>query len=154
MKKLRLTTLVLAAGLLWPMAAGGQATDAPGRTRGVMSGVVSDASGTGLAGVSVKIFEEGFILAETQTEADGGYRLEFMYLPDIDWSLIAWFVPLSHDLIPEIVILRESLKSKDKELWSRCLPRIELQARVKQDVTLLNESDKLAQMSQLDCMEN
>ena len=50
------------------------------------------------------------------------------------------------------MILRESLKSKDMDLWSSCLPRIELADRVKYDATLLGEQDKLKKMSELDCM--
>ncbi len=88
---------------------------------------------------------------ETETAVDGSYRLEFEYLPDIDWTLMVWFVPPGGDLIPETVILRESLKSKDMELWSPCLPRIDLKSRMSYDVSLLNEPDKLAQISELDC---
>ena len=154
MKQLRLIILIGLVALLWPLAASGQGTEAPGRVQGVLTGTVTDASGQGIGGVEVKIFEEGFILSETTTAADGSYRLVYQYLPDIDWSIIAWFVPPEGELIPEIVILRESLKSKDMELWSSCLPRIELRDRVEQDMTLLNEAQKLDQMSELDCMES
>lgn len=153
MKQLRLTILVVLAGLIGPLAAFGQGAQAPGRVQGVMTGTVTDASGQGVGDVAVKIFEEGFVLAETTTAADGSYRLDYQYLPDIDWTIIAWFVPPEGNLIPEIVILRESLKSKDMELWSSCLPRIELRDRVEQDVTLLEETEKLNQMAELDCME-
>jgi hypothetical protein len=122
-----------------------------GRTPGVMAGKVTSNSGTGLSGVKVKIFEEGLLLAETETSVDGDYQLDFDYLPDIDWTLMVWFVPPPGQLIPEIVILRESLKSKDMELWSPCLPRIDLKSRLRYDVTLLNENEKLAQISELDC---
>ncbi|MCK4302939.1 MAG: carboxypeptidase regulatory-like domain-containing protein [Candidatus Eisenbacteria sp.] len=119
---------------------------------GVLTGKVSSDSGTGLAGVQIKIFEEGFLVNDTETGSDGSYRLEFSYLPDIDWTILVWFVLPGSDLIPEIMILRESLKSKDMELWSPCLPRIHLNARMRHDVTLLTEAAKLAQISELDCL--
>ncbi len=92
------------------------------------------------------------ILAETTSSADGRYRLEFEYIPDIDWTLLTWFVPESGTL-PQIVILRESLKSKDLELWSPCLPRVELKSRVKYDTTMLSEKTTLEKMSELDCLK-
>lgn len=124
------------------------------RTTGTLSGTLTGASGEALAGVKVKVFEEGFVLAETESGSDGRYRLEFDYLPDIDWTVMVWFVPPDGNLIPEIVILRESLKSKDMELWSSCLPRIELAPRMKFDGKLVSEEEKLDQMSELDCMKN
>ena len=123
------------------------------RTTGTLTGTLTGASGEALAGIKVKVFEEGFVLEETESGADGRYRLEFAYLPDIDWTIMVWFVPPGGNLIPEIVILRESLKSKDMELWSSCLPRIELAPRMKFDGSLVSEDEKLAQMSELDCMK-
>ncbi len=144
---------ILVAALILPAAVFAQTGEAPGRTQGVMTGTAADASGAGVAGTEVKIFEEGSLLAETTTEADGRYRLEFEFLPDIDWTIVVWFVPPEGELIPEIVILRESLKSKDLNLWSTCLPRLDLEARIRYDASLLNEADKLAEMSELDCMQ-
>lgn len=103
--------------------------------------------------MQVKVFEEGFLIAETETGSDGSYLLEIDYLPDMDWTVMAWFVQPGGDLVPEIAILRESLKSKDMELWSPCLPRIELKSRMRCDIVLLTEKAKLEQMSELDCMQ-
>jgi len=123
------------------------------RSTGVLSGTVADGSGNALAGVKVKVFEEGFLLTEGESGADGGYRLEIPYVPDIDWTLMVWYVPPTGELIPEILILRESLRSKELELWSPCLPRLELTARMSFDAVLYDEPGKLKQMSELDCME-
>jgi hypothetical protein len=112
-KRSNLAWAILVATLILPAAVLAQTGQAPGRTQGVMTGTVADASGGGIAGTKVKIFEEGTILAEATTEADGGYRLEFEFLPDIDWTIVVWYVPPEGELIPEIVILRESLKSRE-----------------------------------------
>jgi hypothetical protein len=122
------------------------------RTRGTLSGKVANADGAGVAGVAVKLFEEGFLQGETSTAADGTYSLEVSYLPDIDWTVMVWFVPQDPSLIPEILILRESLKSKELGLWSSCLPRIELRPQMSFDAVLMNEEQKLDQMTKMDCM--
>jgi hypothetical protein len=156
-KRFAATCLPILALALVPVSALAQAGAAGefsvDRVPGTMTGTVVDTGGQGIAGVMVKIFEEGFRVEETETGGDGSYALEFAYLPDIDWTIMVWFVPPGEVLIPEIVILRESLKSKELELWSPCLPRIELGSRVKYDVTLFTEETKLAQMSELDCMK-
>ena len=121
---------------------------------GMLRGTVTDASGAGLAGVDVKVFEEGFLIQETQTTAGGAYEIGFRYLADLNWTMVVWFVPPSTELICEIVILRESLKSKELDLWSPCLPRIELEPIMKYDAQLLTEAGKLAQMSELDCLRD
>lgn len=147
----------LALAMLMVVVFGGDA-NSQGRTGmervpGTMSGTVTDEAGAALGGVVVKIFEEGMHLAETTSGADGRYRLEFDYIPDIDWTLLSWFVPEGNAALPQILILRESLKSKDLELWSPCLPRMELKSRMMFDVTLLSEKTTLEQMSELDCLK-
>lgn len=123
------------------------------RTPGALNGKVAGADGAGLAGVVVKLFEEGFLLAETATAEDGSYHLEVDYLADSDWTLVVWFVPPESALVPEIVILRESLRSQELGLWSGCLPRIDLQPVMRFDARLVNEEQKLEQMSQMDCVK-
>jgi hypothetical protein len=122
------------------------------RTPGTLSGKAANASGAGLPGVAVKLFEEGFLQAETTTAADGAYTLGVNYIPDIDWTVIVWYVAQDPNLIPEIVILRESLRSKELDLWSGCLPRIELRPQMNYDAVLMNEEQKLDQMTKMDCM--
>jgi Carboxypeptidase regulatory-like domain len=147
--------LPLAALLLiaWCGNADGQGRTGMERVPGTMTGTVTDESGSALAGVVVKIFEEGMVLAQTTTEASGRYRLEFEFIPDIDWTLLTWFVSEDDTNLPQILILRESLKSKDLELWSPCLPRMELKARMKYDAVLLTEKTTLLKMSDLDCLK-
>ncbi|MCK4412579.1 MAG: carboxypeptidase regulatory-like domain-containing protein [Candidatus Eisenbacteria sp.] len=123
------------------------------RSMATLSGMVTDGSGAPLSGVAVKVFEEGFMLEEVATGADGSYRLRFPYLPDIDWTIVAWYVPPSDDLVPEILILRESLRSKSLDLWSTCLPRGELKAQMHYDATLVDGDTKRQMISQLECFE-
>ncbi len=155
MRHLRFVIPPILAMALVTGGAGGQGATPEGltRARGVLTGKVTDSSGQGLAGVKVKLFEEGFLLTETTSQAGGSYSLDVDYLPDIDWTVLVWFVPEQPDLIPEILILRESLKSKDLELWSPCLPRMELRPQMSFDVTLMKENEKLSQMSELDCIK-
>lgn len=136
---------------------GAQETHAPTavtRAAGQLRGTVTDASGNGLSGTAVKVFEEGFLIAEGATAAGGAYEIEFEYAPELDWTMVVWYLPERADLIPEIVLLRESLRSNELELWSSCLPRIELKAVMKYDLHLYDETGKLNQMSDLDCLEN
>lgn len=146
--------LLLITGLATAGApdAGAQAAAAPaaGREAAVLRGSVTDAKGQALAGVAVKIFEEGFLLAETTSGPDGSYELSYGYLPEIDWTLVAWFVPAGDALIPEIYVLRESLKSKTRELWSACMPRVEIRSSLRIDAKLLDRDAKLQQMGE--CM--
>jgi len=124
------------------------------RVPGVMSGTITDEGGAALSGINVKIFEEGLLLAEAVSGADGNYYLEFEFIPDIDWTLLTWFVPEEGDLLPNIIILRESLRSKDLGLWSPCLQRHELKARMRFDTVLLTDDTTLKQMSELECLED
>ena len=124
------------------------------RVPGVLSGTVENESGATLSGIKVQIFEEGLVLAETETGADGRYYLEFDYIPDIDWTLLTWFIPQDNSLLPDIVILRESLRSKELVLWSPCLQRVELKSRISLDSVLYTEKNTLAKMSELECLEN
>jgi len=130
------------------------ATPALERTAGTLSGKATNASGAACADVAVKLFEEGFLRAETTTAADGTYSLEVNYVPDIDWTVMVWYVPQDPNLIPEIVVLRESLRSKEQDLWSACLPRVDLRPRMSYDVVLMNEEQKLDQMTKMDCMRD
>ena len=156
MRSLRFAFLAILVAIMAGAEAQGQApAPASGileRTPGSLSGRVIGADGAGLGGVAVKLFEEGFLQAETRTAGDGSYRLEVSYLADSDWTLMVWFVPPGSDLVPEIVILRESLRSQELGLWSGCLPRIDLQPVMSFDALLLNEEQKLEQMSQMDCV--
>jgi len=156
-RSLRFAILAILVATVPGAMARGQAT-APARgilerTPGSLSGRVTGTDGKGLAGVAVKLFEEGFLLAETATAGDGSYRLEVGYLADSDWTLMVWFVPPDADLVPEIVILRESLKSQELGLWSGCLPRIDLQPVMSFDALLVDEEQKLEQMSRMDCVK-
>ncbi len=122
-------------------------------TTGSISGKVTDAAGHPIAGAQVKIFEQGLKIAEVSTGADGAYSVEFQYVPDVDWTMVIWFVPPQEmNLVAELVILRESLKSKELELWSPCLPRLELRPSMKYDVTLLDPASKRKAIASLeDC---
>ncbi|MBM3317891.1 MAG: carboxypeptidase regulatory-like domain-containing protein [Candidatus Eisenbacteria bacterium] len=139
-----------------PAAAPGEPPPAPApasdpgarRAQAVLHGAVTDGRGTPLAGAAVKIFEEGFLLAEGLTGPDGAYEVPYSYVPDIDWTLVAWFVPAGEALIPEIYILRESLRSKTRELWSACLPRVEVRPHLRLDASLVDREAKLQQMGE------
>lgn len=147
--------LALAAGLGGDVAAQQTTAEVPPgqRATATLSGTVTDAGGAPLSDVAVKVFEEGFLLEETTSAADGTYQLQFPYLPDIDWTIVAWYVPPSEELVPEILILRESLRSKSLDLWSTCLPRLELKAQMQYDATLVDGDTKRQMISQLECFE-
>ena len=110
-------------------------------------------AGNPLADVAVKVFEEGFLLEEARTGADGSYVLRFPYLPDIDWTIVAWYVPPEPGLVPEILILRESLRSKSLDLWSTCLPRVDLKNQMHYDAKLVDGDAKRQMISGLDCFK-
>ncbi len=162
MRHLRFAILAILLPSLLSIWAGGAARAQEGapatatleRTPGILSGKATSAGGGLLAGVAVKLFEEGFLQTETVTAADGSYSLEVNYVPDIDWTVMVWYVPQDPNLIPEIVILRESLRSKELGLWSVCLPRVDLRPRMSYDVLLMNEEQKLEQMTKMDCMRD
>jgi len=118
-----------------------------------LSGRVTDLADQPLAGVAVKVFEEGILVAEVQTEADGTYLMRFPYLPDIDWTVVAWYVPAVPELVPEILVLRESLRSKSVDLWSTCLPRVDLRGEMHYDAKLVDGKTKQEMISQLECFK-
>jgi len=120
-------------------------------TDAVLQGQVTDALGVGIEGVAVKLFRDGFLVTETTTDMDGNYELRFQYRPELDKTIVVWFLPQETDLVPEIVVLRESYDSKERRLPSPCLPRIELAPDMSLDVELKDEKAKLDSLSESEC---
>ncbi|MCA9729402.1 MAG: hypothetical protein KC729_17070, partial [Candidatus Eisenbacteria bacterium] len=79
---------------------------------GVLSGTVSDPEGIGQGGVQVKLFVDGFSRGSAITGADGGYTLDYRFDQLGDQTIVVWYLPQA-GYLPEVVLLRESARSKE-----------------------------------------
>jgi hypothetical protein len=117
-----------------------------------LSGTVSDEDGLGLGGVQVKVFVGGSLKGSGISGGNGGYEVTFRYDELGDESIIAWWVPQA-GYVPEIAVLRESTAAKKLELWSPCLPRIDIGPTISYNPTIYTEEKKFEQLGQSDCIE-
>jgi hypothetical protein len=154
--------LLIAATALWPALAAGTAaaqepetslSAGPEAVETVMTGRIVDVVGIAVEGVTVKLFEDSYFVAETATDVDGDYTLTFTHAPASDNSIVVWYLPREADLVPEMAVLRESFKSKELKLLSPCLPRVTLETTVTHDVELLDEKSKLSSLSKSECFK-
>jgi len=57
------------------------------------------------------------------------------------------------ELVPEILVLRESLRSKSVDLWSTCLPRVDLRGEIALRREAGRRKTKQEMISQLECFK-
>ena len=119
----------------------------------VLEGEATDIGGFGVSGVTIKLFRDSFFVSEVTTDTEGHYRLPFSYNEDLDKSIVVWFLPQELDLVPEIIVLRESFQSKEMKLFSPCLPRLTLSEVITYDIELLDEKAKLKTLSESECFK-
>jgi hypothetical protein len=119
----------------------------------VLEGQILDALGMEVEGVTAKLFRDSFFVTETTTDIEGNYRLSFQYNPALDKTLVVWFLPQEAELIPELLVLRESFQSKEIKLLSPCLPRIEISEQMTYNTELMDEKSKLESLSESDCFK-
>lgn len=157
----RHTTAVAACSLLVltlsVMTAGAQESldpkEAGEKVEAVLDGQILDALGIEIEGVTVKLFRDSFFVTEVTTDIEGNYKISFDYDPALDKTLVVWFLPQEAELIPELLVLRESFQSKEQKLLSPCLPRIQLAAQMTKNIELMDEKSKLESLSESECFK-
>ncbi|MBU1951123.1 MAG: carboxypeptidase-like regulatory domain-containing protein [Candidatus Eisenbacteria bacterium] len=128
-------------------------TEAAKMVNAVLEGEVTDVGGFGISGVTIKLFRDSFFVSEITSDTEGHYRLPFSYNANLDKSIVVWFLPQEPDLVPEIIVLRESYQSKELKLLSPCLPRLTLSENIVYDIELLDEKAKLKTLSESECFK-
>lgn len=124
-----------------------------------MSGRVTNEAGDPLPGVTVKAFVDGFPGATFLSDPEGRYALRFPLSglgvdgPDASTVVVWWIPTRERDLLPEIVLLRESPRARDLGLWSPCLPRIGVRPVMTHDVVLYPQATKLRLLAESKCLE-
>lgn len=118
----------------------------------VLQGRVTDDGGIGLGGITVRAFINGFEKATAITGGDGAYILNLRYDNAEDQTIVVWWIPMMQTQVPELAILREGSRARELQIWSPCIPRLDLRPSVTHDVVLLQEAEKFRRLGADDCL--
>ncbi|MBM3287995.1 MAG: carboxypeptidase regulatory-like domain-containing protein [Candidatus Eisenbacteria bacterium] len=105
-----------------------------------LSGAITDGSGKPLPGVSVRAFIGGLPCASATSDADGVYLVEFGFDPELDETIIVWWIAPRTDLVSELALVRESARDRAQGLWGPCVPRIGSLRRQERSVQILDRA--------------
>ena len=119
----------------------------------VLQGKVTDDAGLGLGGIGVRAFINGFEKASAITGGDGSYILNLRYNNAEDQTIVVWWIPMMQTQVPELAILREGARARELQIWSPCIPRLDLRPSVTHDVVLLQEAEKFRRLGEDDCLK-
>jgi hypothetical protein len=128
---MRHTAQVVLVGLL-----GGAGVAAAATVSALLLGTVRDGNGDGLPGIRVQVFLDGFPLASARSDSLGAYRVVFPWSAGADSSVVAWWTAEETDLVPAVVVLRESAAARRLGLWDAAIPRIAAPAESVHDAVL------------------
>lgn len=119
----------------------------------VLQGKVTDDAGHALGGINVRAFINGFERASAITGGDGTYMLNLRYDNAEDQTIVVWWIPMMQAQVPELAILREGSRARELQIWSPCIPRLDLRPSMVHDVILRQEADKFRLLGEDDCLK-
>jgi hypothetical protein len=91
-----------------------------------ISGLVTDANGSPMRDVVVKLYVGGLLTSEFTTSIDGAFEMVELIDYGRDVTVDLWFVPSKAGLLMENVILKESSAAIAHGLYSKCTKRVRL----------------------------
>ncbi len=133
------TRLTAATGL----AAGSETT---------IGGIVTDANGTPMKDVSVKLYVGGILSSEFKTSIDGSFEIVELLDYGRDVTIDLWFVPSAPGLVMENVILKESSSAISHSLYSSCVKRVRLDQITDVFVKIVDSQTRVAQIQRSGCV--
>jgi hypothetical protein len=91
-----------------------------------IGGLVTDADGSPMRDVAVKLYIGGLLTSEFTTSIDGAFEIVELIDYGRDVTIDLWFVPSKAGLVMENVILKESSSAIAHSLYSKCTKRVQL----------------------------
>jgi hypothetical protein len=116
------------------------------------SGTVLGLNDRPLSGVVVKLFNDGALVATTQTEGNGYYEIRTAYDPAEDTTALLWYSSPDPSLLPKELVLKESRASQAAGLISKCVGRATLVPGRQFRVYLFDAASRIKDLSELDCL--
>jgi hypothetical protein len=124
------------------MAAGSETT---------IAGMVTDANGSPMKDVSVKLYIGGILASEFKTDLDGSFEIVELLDYGRDVTIDLWFVPPTPDLVMENVLLKESSSAIAHSLYSKCVKRVRLDPITDVVVRMVDSATRVAQIQRAGC---
>jgi len=116
-----------------------------------IAGMVTDANGSPLKDVSVKLYVGGLLTSEFKTSIDGMFEIVELLDYGRDVTIDLWFVPPTPDLVMENVLLKESSSAIAHSLYSKCVKRVRLDPIMDVFVKLVDSQTRAAQIQRSGC---
>jgi hypothetical protein len=122
------------------------------RQLAVFAGTALDISDRPVENVIVDLFVDGSLAGSATTDGSGAYEIKVPYDSHSDTTVLLWFVPQSHSLLPKELVIRESKVSRANGLISRCVPRAELLPGHQFRVYLFDTANRNKDLAELNCL--
>ena len=116
-----------------------------------IAGMVTDANGSPLKDVSVKLYVGGLLVSEFKTSIDGSFEIVELLDYGRDVTIDLWFVPPMPNLVMENVLLKESSSAIAHSLYSKCVKRERLDPIMDVYVKLVDSQTRVAQLQRSGC---
>jgi hypothetical protein len=117
-----------------------------------LHGQILGPGGRALENVRVRLYVNGAAAASAWADSTGAYAVD---LPDAPAgaTMLAWFIPVDDELVPECVILTESPALADPTLLP-CVPRVSLGSDgAVWSPTLLDPTERMERLKALPCFQ-
>jgi hypothetical protein len=118
-----------------------------------VGGKVVDRAGQPIAGIVIKMFANGMIIASETTDPEGGFEIEGNPQLGGNNTTMLWFEDRGGELVPTGVILALGSVAEDRDLYPDCTKKIDFlgnAARI--EVTMLTLDQRNADVQQSDCL--
>ncbi len=118
----------------------------------ILVGRVGDSKNNPIEGVMVKLFANGKLVGSTKTAASGDFELKVPLKLDADETVTIWFIPSTGNLMPKMVVLKQSAAAQKGGLFSPCIDQAKLSQQTRLDVRLLQEGEYIASLKAKGCL--
>jgi hypothetical protein len=108
---------------------------------------------TGSADTEVRAYVNGLMVESVRSDVTGTYTIRFDIDGSLDQTVAVWFIPDSEDMVPELVVVKESSAARGNQIWSPCLPRLKPGPSLIHDLKFKSEADFLKAMEEAECFE-
>ena len=108
---------------------------------------------TGAGTATIRAYNNGLVTTNAESGVTGDYTVTFELSGERDETVVVWFLSDKSDMIPELLIVKESSLARRNGVWSRCIPRVKAQDVVIYNVNFRSEKDLLKSLQDDDCFD-
>jgi hypothetical protein len=116
-------------------------------------GTVLDINDRAVSNVQVKLFVDGELIGGGVTDGTGSYDFTAFYDMAGEDTALLWFIASERTLTPKALVLRESRRSQENRLISRCIPRAAYIQGQQFRVYLFDAANRNKELSELECLD-